>query len=106
MRDNRSGKALTETSLLILLAFRQETHGYGAKIVIEERTGGRVKLGMGTLYGAINNMLEKGWIREVSRSSGKINYRITPHGEEQVVRERHRLVELLHLIGSDNGVAR
>lgn len=39
-------------------------HGYGLKREIEERTGGRVRLGAGTLYTALQRMERDGLIRE------------------------------------------
>ena len=53
---------------------------------------------MGTLYGAIKNLVEKGWIVESSRADGKINYIITESGKEQVNNEEERLRELQFLI--------
>lgn len=70
---------------------------------MEEKTEARVILGMGTLYGAIKNLSEKGWIEESSRVDGKVNYRITQAGKEQVVREQERLKKLQSLIKSIRG---
>lgn len=64
MRDNIMGGALTETTFLILLAFTTPNHGYAVMNEIEERTCGRVKLGLGTLYGAINTLEKKNGLRE------------------------------------------
>lgn len=48
--DSISSGALTgETTLLVLLSLYKELHGYGVKLFIEEKTNGRVVLGMGTL---------------------------------------------------------
>ena len=98
MRDNISSGALTETTLLVLLALYKELHGYGVKLFIEEKTDGRVVLGMGTLYGAIKNLADKGWIVESSRVDGKVNYIITELGKELVNKEENRLYELQLLI--------
>lgn len=98
MRDNLSSGALTETTLLVLLALHQELHGYGVKLFVERKTDGRVVLGMGTLYGAIKNLLGKGWIIESSRVDGKINYIITDSGKDQVKKEEERLNNLQLLI--------
>lgn len=103
MRDNLSSGALTETSLLVLLALYKELHGYGVKLFIEKKTEGRVVLGMGTLYGAIKNLAEKGWIVESSRENGKVNYIITKSGKEQVQREEERLQQLQMLIKDIRG---
>ena len=53
---------LTEAVYYILLALRKPNHGYGITQEVEELTGGRVALGAGTLYGAIQTLQKKGWI--------------------------------------------
>ena len=62
-----------------------------------ELTGGRVNLGPGTLYGAINSLLEKGWISLYSAETGsrrKKEYCITPAGRAAFRAELERLKEL------------
>lgn len=98
IRDNLSSGALTETSLLVLLSLYNELHGYGIKKFIENNTNSRVVLGMGTLYGAINNLEKKGWIEKRSKDGNRINYIITDLGIEQVNNEKVRLKSLLNLI--------
>lgn len=98
IRDNVSSGALTETSLLVLLSLFQELHGYGIKQFIEENTQGKVVLGMGTLYGAINNLEKKEWIVESSREGNRINYIITDLGIQQVENEEKRLKSLISLV--------
>ena len=61
-------------------------------------TGGRVNLGPGTLYGAINSMLERGWIVLYSADPGsrkKKEYVITGTGREVFRAELLRLRELV-----------
>src|SRR5258707_12597799 len=41
-----------------------ERHGYALKREILHRTGGKLNLGSGALYGSINKMLEQGLIEE------------------------------------------
>ena len=53
---------LTEAIFYILLAARRPIHGYGIIQEVAEMTGGRVNLGPGTLYGAINTLLDRGWL--------------------------------------------
>ena len=59
MRDNAKGGALTEVTFYILLSLFTPKHGYAIMQFIEERTGGRLSLGAGTLYGALNTLEEK-----------------------------------------------
>lgn len=89
---------LTEAVFYILLAARKPVHGYGIIQEAEELTGGRVRLGPGTLYGAINSLLEKGWIVLYSAETGsrkKKEYLITPAGRAAFSAELERLRELL-----------
>ena len=60
---------LTEALFYILLSLRKPNHGYGIIQEVERLTGGRVVLGPGTLYGAIQTMLAKGWIRIFSEET-------------------------------------
>lgn len=89
---------LTEALFYILLAVRKPNHGYGIIQEVEELTEGRVVLGPGTLYGAIQSLVKKGWIRIYSvdtESRKKKEYLITEEGREVFEEERKRLKELL-----------
>lgn len=89
---------LTEAVYYILLALRKPNHGYGITQEVEELTGGRVALGAGTLYGAIQTLQKKGWIDIYSvdtESRKKKEYIITEAGREVFEAERKRLQELL-----------
>ena len=89
---------LTEAFFYILLSLRHPNHGYGLIRDVEELTNGRVCLGAGTLYGALQTMQKRGWIRVVSQeteSRKKKEYIITEAGKEVFETERARLAELL-----------
>ena len=95
--ENRN-PPLTEALFYILLAAREPIHGYGIIQEVSEMTGGRVILGPGTLYGAINSMLERGWIVLYSADPGsrkKKEYVITGTGREVFRAELLRLRELV-----------
>nr|WP_289766948.1 PadR family transcriptional regulator [uncultured Acetatifactor sp.] len=95
MRDNAKGGALTEVTFYILLSLFTPKHGYAIMQFIEERTGGRLALGAGTLYGALNTLEEKGWISLYGNSEGrKKEYLITDLGREIATKELARLQEL------------
>lgn len=95
MRDNAKGGALTEVTFYILLSLFTPKHGYAIMQFIEERTGGRLSLGAGTLYGALNTLKEKGWISLYGNSEGrKKEYLITDLGREIATKELARLQEL------------
>ena len=89
---------LTEALFYILLAVRHPNHGYSIIQEVEEMTAGRVVLGAGTLYGAIQSLEKKGWIRiysEDTESRKKKEYLITEQGKSVFQEERKRLEELL-----------
>lgn len=89
--------ALTEAVFYILLSLEKPLHGYGIMQNAEKLSNGRVHLAAGTLYGAINTLLEKGWITSVPGENGerKKEYVITESGKTAVFAEIGRLRELL-----------
>ena len=92
-----SNQALTEAVYYILLSLTQPLHGYGIMQNVEQLSNGRVKLAAGTLYGAINTLLEKGWIIAANEEKGsrKKEYLITEQGKEMLRAEIIRLKELI-----------
>lgn len=96
MRDHSKGGALTEVTFYILLALYTPKHGYAVMQFIEEKTGGRLSLGAGTLYGALNSLQEKGWIAPYGDSGDrKKEYIITLQGKKVAENELARLKELV-----------
>ena len=89
--------ALTEAVYYILLSLLEPLHGYGIIQNVEQLSGGRVRLAAGTLYGAINTLVEKGWITALTgeADSRKKEYIITETGREMLQKELQRLTELL-----------
>lgn len=95
VRDQIKGGALTEVTFYIMLSLFTPKHGYAVMQFIEEKTGGRLSLGAGTLYGALNTLEEKKWIEPCGCTGGrKKEYRITALGREIAERELTRLREL------------
>lgn len=96
MRDHAKSGALTEVTFYILLSLYTPKHGYAVMQFIEEKTNGRLSLGAGTLYGALNSLLEKGWISPYRDSDGrKKEYLITTQGKAIAENELVRLKELV-----------
>ena len=95
----RNAEPFTESYFYILLClYKGPKHGYGIMQQTQEMTGGRVKIGSGTMYGATSNMMKKGWIEEcVDSSDGerRRSYRLTDSGKQVLEAERERLKELL-----------
>ena len=88
--------ALTEAVFYILLSLTQSRHGYGIMQNVAQLSNGRINLAAGTLYGAINTLLEKGWIEALPeiKDSRKKEYKITDLGKSVVKDEIARLKEL------------
>lgn len=89
---------LTDAVFYILLALRRPNHGYGVVQQVEQMTGGRLILGPGTLYGALNQLTEKGWIELYSQqttSRKRRNMSSLRRGGEAFAKELERLEEML-----------
>jgi DNA-binding PadR family transcriptional regulator len=97
MEGNIDKIVLTEAVYYILLSIYTPMHGYGIMQNVSELSNGRVNLGPGTLYGAINTLLEKKWILPLIEdlNSRKKEYLITDLGKEIVKNEIVRLEELV-----------
>lgn len=94
MNENKG--ALTEAVFYILISLYTPLHGYGVIQNAEKLSGGRVKLGAGTLYGALKTLLVHGWIEEYKvLDDRKREYIITDSGKRAVRDELVRLEELL-----------
>ena len=78
---------MTDPALLVLASLADgDKHGYAMMEDIQRFAG--VRLGPGTLYGAITRLEERGWIRPVAAQDRRQPYTITAlghrHLEEQV----------------------
>ena len=89
--------ALTESSYYILLSLYTPRHGYGIMQETERLSHGRVRLAAGTLYGALNNMSDRGWIIQLPGEDGsrKKEYSLTKKGLDVLLNELYRLRELV-----------
>lgn len=89
--------ALTEAVYYILLSLYTPMHGYGIMQNVKELSNDRVNLGPGTLYGAINTLVEKNWIQSIpgEKDSRKKEYQITESGKSILKEEIIRLEELI-----------
>lgn len=75
-----------------------------------ELSQGYVKIGSGTMYGATDNMMKKGWIRETfsdhPEDKRKRLYELTDSGREALKQEIRRLKYLVKIsnevIGEEN----
>ncbi len=89
---------LSEPVLLVLLSLaEQPRHGYSILKDIASMSGGRVLLSTGTLYGALQRLLENGWIERVEEDNtprDRRTYRLTSRGRRNLQIEIERLRHL------------
>jgi DNA-binding PadR family transcriptional regulator len=97
MRRNKN-LPLTETVYYILLALNEPTHGYVLMQKVEELSNGQVRLAAGTLYGAIENLLSKGFIKSVpSNDIRRKVYALTQAGQEILHADYQRMSHMLYI---------
>lgn len=97
---------LSESYYYILLCLSKgANHGYGIMQMTERLSGGDVKIGSGTMYGATGNMMKKGWIQEIlSNEIGTERrrlYQLTDSGRETLKNEIARLRKMLESVGEE-----
>ena len=93
---------LTPAVFHILLALAEgERHGYAIMREVAQQSGGRMRLGPGTLYGSLRRLLEEGLIEETeTRPDPALDderrryYRLTPEGRRVAEAEAARLDDL------------
>jgi DNA-binding PadR family transcriptional regulator len=114
MDEPESFLPLPIATLHILVALGAgEMHGYAIMRAVEDVSDGAVRLGPGTLYGAIKRMLADGLIEETAeRPDPAIDderrryYRLTGLGERVRGAELHRLTVLVRRAGSTSWAKR
>jgi DNA-binding PadR family transcriptional regulator len=102
---SRDHSPLTPAVFHILLALADGSkHGYAIMQEVEVVTGGRSKMGPGTLYGSIKRLLAAGLIaEEQERPDPELDderrryYRLTGYGSDALRAEVRRLADLVHL---------
>ena len=106
--DPRTLLPLTTQAFHILLALADgERHGYAIMRQVQEGSDGAVRLGPGTLYGAIKRMLEQGLVEESALrpepeedDERRRYYRLTTLGRRVLTAEADRLEELVRAVRS------
>jgi DNA-binding PadR family transcriptional regulator len=102
-RDVDTLLPLTPAVFHILLALADgERHGYGIMKEVEAYTGGKLRLGPGTLYRSIKGMLAEGLIAESDErpdpaldDERRRYYRLTEFGQRVARAELDRLTQLV-----------
>ncbi len=85
---------MSESAYYILLSLVETRHGYGIMQHVEELTGGRIKLGAGTLYGSLSRMEKDKLIVAVAEEDRRKLYRVSETGRALLGLEIERLGEL------------
>lgn len=99
---------LPAAAFQILMALvDDDLHGYEIMRRVEEQTGGRTRLGPGTLYSSIQALLEAGFIVEVASGSAddanderRRYYHVTAAGRRSGREEAERLADLVRIARS------
>jgi DNA-binding PadR family transcriptional regulator len=77
---------VSDPTILILASLAGgDKHGYA--IMEDIQTFAGIRLGPGTLYGAISRLEGRGWIRAVRSESRRQPYRITAEGNLELKRQ-------------------
>jgi DNA-binding PadR family transcriptional regulator len=96
---------LPAAAFQIMLALSDgDLHGYAIMREVEEQTGGRLRLGPGTLYGSIQALLEGKLIEEVDRPGDteehrerRRYYRLTVAGRKRMRSEAEKMADVLRV---------
>ncbi len=94
---------LTPAVLHILMSLAEgEKHGYAVMQSVAEQSGGRLRMGPGTLYGSIKRMLASGLIAESQEAAEPVPaderrryYKLTALGARTFKAELERLDQIL-----------
>ncbi|MBR4703279.1 MAG: helix-turn-helix transcriptional regulator [Oscillospiraceae bacterium] len=85
-------ETLTEAMFYVLMAFRRgELCGVEVSDWVEEKTGGRLRLGPATLYTILGKFEKEKLLRETLVEGRKRTYVLTRKGEEAYLAEVERL---------------
>ena len=95
---------LSESTFQVLLALSdRERHGYAIMNEVEIRTAGRVRLGAGTLYGALKRLVADGLVEEAGERTDSQGdqrrryYRLSTLGRAVARAEARRLASAVRL---------
>jgi len=89
---------LSPAAVQILAALAAEDlHGYGIIRSVAANSGGRIRIGPGTLYDNLKRFMEQGWVRDLPPASNgeKRLYRLTATGKAALSCEIRRLDDLV-----------
>lgn len=88
-------QTLTEPMYYILLALTEECCGVDIMERVKKLSGGRVRVGPGTLYAMLAKFEEKDIIRLTSSDGRRKSYVITEAGRDELKKEFERLQRMV-----------
>lgn len=87
---------LSEINFYILLALFEPAHGYRIMQKVEELSDGQVRIAAGTLYGAIENLLNLQFIQSLESDDPRRKvYGLTAAGKEILKMDLQRIKHML-----------
>lgn len=86
---------LTESTYYIMLSLVEPLHGYGIMQYTQECSNGAVKLGPGTLYGALGKLESEKLITLMHTGNRRKSYQLTEKGKKVLNLEISRLRNML-----------
>ena len=87
---------MSDPTILVLSSLADgDKHGYAIMADVEAFAG--VRLGAGTLYGAITRLEERGLIRPISSDDRRQPYRITAAGKQYLTDELASLDQVVRI---------
>ena len=106
MLDRELKKGSAELLILSLVEARPR-HGYEISKLIEERSGGRLKFKVASLYPLLYRLEERGWIagRWIEKAGERRRrfYRLTAEGRQVLAAQRHNWREFVDAIQQITG---
>ncbi len=96
---------LTEATCYIMLALTEPLHGYAIMQKVETMSEGTVKVGAGTMYGALSTLEKEGLIVKVDEQDRRKSYALTGKGR-QVLRAQLQRAAILLKNGQASGMTR
>jgi DNA-binding PadR family transcriptional regulator len=82
---------LTESTFYIMVALVEPLHGYGVMQRVEVMSEGAVKIGPGTLYGALQALEKEGLIGKAGEEERRKMYVLTGKGRDVLKKQVDRL---------------
>jgi PadR family transcriptional regulator PadR len=95
--------------LVLSLLEHEPRHGYEIGRLIEQRSGGRLRFQVSSLYPVLARMEERGWIRgrwvEKSGQRRRRYYRLSKTGREALARKKETWRAYAHAVNEVTGLS-